>query len=290
MSLMNRDVRNLLAERLQANANARRRESQTRSAFNLAGEATGTGRPEWRHPIALAGDSAPLVKLMPWINRTDAPTLQPMTYERPAGAENAARSLLHEASHASLASPQPKAPPEPYTVVFGGGGEPYLGKGFSPAKTYADKIGAQYVSHLGHLSDDEMEAIFKEANGRPVRFVGHSWGGPKAYRSADRYSKMYGEIELHTIDPVGLRKHEPLSPFVDWTNVDARRRDRKEMDFSDHLAELGGTKGGSSRLPIDRAGMNLRVDTSHANFEQMLNYALGRRWPEQKAKIPPPLF
>jgi pimeloyl-ACP methyl ester carboxylesterase len=120
-----------------------------------------------------------------------------------------------------------------------------------------------------------LDLIAAQPPGRPIRLIGHSWGGNAAARICAVLGLQGRELDLLvTIDPVTRGIGPGFLARVKggarrWINV--RAGGAAGFDYSDLVAAIGGTYG---EAPRDVADLHLVVPHPHAAFATMLQCRL----------------
>jgi pimeloyl-ACP methyl ester carboxylesterase len=170
-------------------------------------------------------------------------------------------------------------------IFIGGGGDDlaFLGLGVvaDVARARAADTGRPvlYVAN-GRLGRVRRAITACAQRGEDVCLVGHSWGGPDAWRVAAWAAARTLPIRaLITLDPVAgpLRRTFKGGLTCLWLNVVARPA---APDRSDRLTDLRGLSRKPSGLPTIRATREVVLDLNHWNVAGMLASSDAWRWAE----------
>lgn len=171
-------------------------------------------------------------------------------------------------------------------IFVGGGGDdlPFLNLGVLAryARRYAAETGRCVVYVPNARTQRLRDAIRGAARGgESVGLVGHSWGGPDAWRAAAWAARCGLPVRrLVTLDPVGgplPRRFERPSP-VPWLNVHAQP---STPDRSDRLTSLRPWARKPSGLPVALATRHVTLDVNHWDVAGMMQLTGARRWLEE---------
>lgn len=175
---------------------------------------------------------------------------------------------------------------EDVDIFIGGGGDDlaFLGLGVvaAYARVRAAAIGAPvlYVAN-GRLGPVRRAILAAAIQGDAVHLVGHSWGGPDAWRAA-AWSAARGlpVRALITLDPVAgpFRRTFRGAPACPWLNVVAAPT---RPDHSDRLTRLGGVSRKPSGLPTACATREVVLDLNHWNVAGMMARSDAWRWADE---------
>jgi thioesterase domain-containing protein len=116
-----------------------------------------------------------------------------------------------------------------------------------------------------------LDLIAAQPPGRPIRLIGHSWGGNCAARVAAALGAEGRPVDLLvTIDPVTRGIGPAFLSQVKagtrhWINI--RAGGAAGFDYSDLVAAIGGAYG---EAPRDFADLHLVLPHAHAAFATML--------------------
>ena len=168
-------------------------------------------------------------------------------------------------------------------IFIGGGGDdlPFLNLGV--LANYAQRYAAQTLRPVLYVPNARIrrvrEAIEAAAqNDDAINLIGHSWGGPDAWRSAAwALRKGFPIRSLITLDPVSgpLRsRFEDFAP-APWLNVLA---EPTRVDRSDRMTTLWPWARKPSQLPVAWAMRQVRLDTNHWNVAAMMAFSGARAW------------
>jgi pimeloyl-ACP methyl ester carboxylesterase len=122
--------------------------------------------------------------------------------------------------------------------------------------------------------------------GESIGLIGHSWGGPDAWRAAAWAARGGLPVRaLVTLDPVGgplpRRFEGPLA--VPWLNVQAQP---SSPDRSDWLTSLRPYARKPSGLPVALATRHVVLDLNHRDVAGMMDLSGARRWLQDRASFP----
>jgi pimeloyl-ACP methyl ester carboxylesterase len=168
-------------------------------------------------------------------------------------------------------------------IFIGGGGDDlaFLGLGVvaDAARDRAAETGRPVLYFAnGRLGRVRRAIAADSRRGENVCLVGHSWGGPDAWRAAAWAATRGLPVDaLITIDPVAgplhwIFKGELACP---WLNVVAAPT---TPDRSDRLTELRGLSRKPSGLPTVLATREVVLDLHHGNVAGMLALSDAWRW------------
>lgn len=169
---------------------------------------------------------------------------------------------------------QDAAPPDtPLLVLIGGASDGTLRK----VGQVADRLrarpdaGCREVRYVFHWQKGAvLGLVAAQPPGRPVRLVGHSWGGHAAARAA-ALGRQGRVVELLvTVDPVARGIGPAFLAEVKagarrWINL--RAGGAAGFDYSDLVAAIGGPYGDA---PRGHADLHLVLPHPHAAFAAML--------------------
>ncbi len=168
-------------------------------------------------------------------------------------------------------------------IFIGGGGDDLSFLNLGVLADYARQYAAQTkrrVIYVPNARSLRVRAAIEAAaqTDEAISLIGHSWGGPDAWRSAAWASRNGFSIRsLITLDPVSGPlpcRFEDCAP-APWLNVLAQptRRDR-----SDRLTTLWPWARKPSGLPVARASRHVRLDINHWNVAAMMELSGARAW------------
>jgi pimeloyl-ACP methyl ester carboxylesterase len=173
-------------------------------------------------------------------------------------------------------------------IFIGGGGDDLAFLNFGVLAHYARRYAAQTGRRVVYAPNARIwkvrDAIRAAANaGETVSLIGHSWGGPDAWRAAAWAARNGLPVaRLITLDPVGgplpRRFEEPLP--APWLNVHARP---STPDRSDWLTTLWPYARKPSGLPVALATRHVALDLNHWNVAGMMERSGARRWLDGRA-------
>jgi pimeloyl-ACP methyl ester carboxylesterase len=168
-------------------------------------------------------------------------------------------------------------------IFIGGGGDDlaWLGLGVVAdyARSHAAATGRRtaYVAN-GRLCQVRRLIAASAHRGEPICLVGHSWGGPGAWRAAAWANSASLPLKsLITLDPVAgpFRRRFIGDPGCPWLNVVASA---SSPDRSDRLTDLWGLSRKPSRLPLESATRHVVLDLNHWNVVGMMEASGALVW------------
>ncbi|TDH61539.1 hypothetical protein E2C06_16435 [Dankookia rubra] len=171
--------------------------------------------------------------------------------------------------------PDAATPPvTPLLVLIGGAGDGTLRKvgqvvDWLRARPDAAEREVHYFFHW--QKGAVLDLIEAQPPSRPIRLVGHSWGGNAAAKVAATLGRQGRPVDLLiTIDPVTRGIGPAFLAQVKagarrWINVQAGGA--AGFDYSDLIAAIGGPYG---KAPRDHADQHLVLPHPHAAFAAML--------------------
>ena len=171
--------------------------------------------------------------------------------------------------------PDAAAPPDtPLLILIGGAGDGTLRKvgqvvDWLRARPDAASREVRYFFHW--QKGAVLDLIAAQPPGRPIRLIGHSWGGNCAARVAAALGAEGRPVDLLvTIDPVTRGIGPAFLSQVKagtrhWINI--RAGGAAGFDYSDLVAAIGGAYG---EAPRDFADLHLVLPHAHAAFATML--------------------
>ncbi|MFZ4406185.1 MAG: thioesterase domain-containing protein [Paracraurococcus sp.] len=171
-------------------------------------------------------------------------------------------------------APVPPAESRPLLILIGGAGDGTLRKVGRVADWLRDRPDAasREVQYFFHWQKGTvLDLIAAQPPGRPIRLIGHSWGGNCAARVAAALGQQGHPVELLlTIDPVtrGVGPEflrQVRAGAQRWIN--ARAGGAEGFDYSDLVAAIGGPYGDA---PRDFADLHLVLPHPHAAFAAMM--------------------
>ena len=169
-------------------------------------------------------------------------------------------------------------PDRPLVILIGGAGDGTLRKVGQVADWLRARPDAasREVHYFFHWQKGAVLALVAaQPPGRPVRLIGHSWGGNAAARVAAALGLRGRPVDLLvTIDPVTRGIGPAFLARVKagarrWVNV--RAGGAAGFDYSDLVAAIGGAYG---EAPRDHADQHLVLPHPHAAFAAMLDCPL----------------
>jgi pimeloyl-ACP methyl ester carboxylesterase len=176
-------------------------------------------------------------------------------------------------------------------IFIGGGGDDLaflnLGVVADYARRYAAETGRRVLYVPNARIRTVRDAIRAAARaGERVSLIGHSWGGPDAWRAAAWAARDGLPVaRLITLDPVGgplPRRFEAPLP-APWLNVEAQP---STPDRSDWLTSLRPYARKPSPLPVALATRHVALDLNHRDVAGMMRLSGARRWLDGGALSP----
>lgn len=175
-------------------------------------------------------------------------------------------------------------------IFIGGGGDDLAWLGLGVVRAYATRYAAEtgrptlYApnARVGLL----LRRILRQAPEGALNIVGHSWGGPDAYRLALAAERRGIEVaSLITLDPVAgpIRPAPQGELAAPWLNVVAAP---SAPDASDRLTRRPPWSRKPSGLPVTRAAACVELDLNHWNVEAMMRLSGARAWLDRKGPGP----
>lgn len=178
-----------------------------------------------------------------------------------------------------MPAPVPAAdPPRPLIILIGGAADRTLRKVGRVADWLRDRPDAEAreVHYVFHWQKGAVLSLIEaQPPGRPIRLIGHSWGGHAAARVAAALGRQGRQVALLvTIDPVTRGIGPGFLAAVKagahrWIN--ARAGGGEGFDYSDLVAAIGGAYG---EAPRGHADLHLVLPHPHAAFAAMLQCRL----------------
>jgi pimeloyl-ACP methyl ester carboxylesterase len=165
-------------------------------------------------------------------------------------------------------------PPRPLLVFIGGAGDRTLRKvgGVVQRLRALPDAAAWELHYVSHVQRRAILALVEaQPPGRPVRLIGHSWGGHAAARVAAALGVGGRRLDLLvTVDPVSRGVGPAFLAQVKagarrWINVRAAGGER--FHPSDLVAAIGGPYGAA---PRGFADLHLELPHPHAAFAAMM--------------------
>ncbi|HEX3367631.1 hypothetical protein [Phenylobacterium sp.] len=168
-------------------------------------------------------------------------------------------------------------------IFIGGGGDDLAFLGLGVVAAYARARAAEIGRPVLYVPNGRLQPVRRAIstaafNGEPVNLVGHSWGGPDAWRAAGwAAAKSLPVRALITLDPVAgpFRRTFTGAPVCPWLNVVAAPT---MPDRSDRLTRLCGVSRKPSRLPTACASREVILDVNHWNVAGMMALSDAWRW------------
>jgi len=164
-------------------------------------------------------------------------------------------------------------------VFIGGGGDDLM-PGGGVLRDYARRHAAETGRRVAYFANARVGRIVRTLRGRGaaqiVNLIGHSWGGPDAYRVAEALAAQGRDAAaLITLDPVAgpLRRPRGGIGAAAWLDVCAAPR---RPDRSDRLATLRPWSRKPSQLPTHAADRRVVLDLHHWDVAGMMALAGGR--------------
>ena len=175
--------------------------------------------------------------------------------------------------------PDAAAPPDtPLLILIGGAGDGTLrkvGQVVDWLRARPDAEGREVHYFLHWQKGAVLDLIAAQTPTRPIRLIGHSWGGNAAARICAVLGLQGRELDLLvTIDPVTRGIGPGFLAQVKggarrWINV--RAGGAGEFDYSDLVAAIGGPYGDAPRAVAD---LHLVLPHPHAAFAAMIQCRL----------------
>jgi pimeloyl-ACP methyl ester carboxylesterase len=173
-------------------------------------------------------------------------------------------------------------------IFIGGGGDDLaflnLGVVAHYARRYAAETGRRVIYSPNARAGKLRAAIRTAADaGETVSLIGHSWGGPDAWRAAAWAARQGLPVaRLITLDPVGgpWPRRFAGSLATPWLNVDAQP---SAPDRSDWLTSLRPYARKPSGLPVSLATRHVTLDLNHWDVAGMMDLSGARQWLESEA-------
>lgn len=166
----------------------------------------------------------------------------------------------------------------PLLILIGGAGDGTLRKVGQVVDWLRDRPDAasREVRYFFHWQKGRVLALVAaQPPGRPIRVIGHSWGGHAAARVAAALGLQGRKLELLvTVDPVTRGIGPAFLAQVKagarrWIN--ARAGGAQGFDYSDLVAAIGGPYGDAPRAVAD---LHLVLPHPHAAFAAMMRCPL----------------
>jgi pimeloyl-ACP methyl ester carboxylesterase len=174
-------------------------------------------------------------------------------------------------------------------IFIGGGGDDLAFLGLGVLASYARRFAAETgrpVIYLPNARPGRVRRAIAEAaaRGEPLSLVGHSWGGPDAWRAAAGAARRGLPVRaLVTLDPVDgpLRRRFAGSLTCEWLNVVASP---SAPDRSDALTRAPLLARKPSSLPVAQATRAVTLDLNHWDVAGMMHASGARRLIEAVAR------
>jgi thioesterase domain-containing protein len=165
-------------------------------------------------------------------------------------------------------------------IFVGGGGDDWPILGLGVVRFYAARYAEETGRPTAYLPNARVRRIVRliasASEAGPVNVIGHSWGGPDAYKAVVRARRRGLRVDtLITLDPVGGPIHRIARevPDVFWLNVEARP---SQPDDSDRLTLRRPFARKPSRLPVEAAHRHVVLDLNHWNVAAMMTLSGAR--------------
>lgn len=170
-------------------------------------------------------------------------------------------------------------------IFIGGGGDDLAFLNFGVLADYARRYAAETgrpVLIVPNARTWRVRRAIRAAarTGEPVNLIGHSWGGPDAWRTVAWAARDSLPVQsLITLDPVGgpLRRRLEGPLPVPWLNVEARP---SSPDRSDLATSLWPWSRKPSGLPVALATRHVALDLNHWDVAGMMTLSGACRWLE----------
>ena len=168
-------------------------------------------------------------------------------------------------------------------IFNGGGGDDLAFLNLGVLAHYARRYMAETGRPVAYVANARTTTLRRAIRlaaqaGEAVSLIGHSWGGPDAWRAAAWAARNGMSVSrVVTLDPVGgplPRRFEGRLP-VPWLNVDAQP---SLPDRSDWLTSLRPYARKPSGLPIALATRNVVLDVNHRDVARMMELSGARQW------------
>lgn len=165
--------------------------------------------------------------------------------------------------------------------VFIGGGADDLMPGGGVLRDYAHRYAKETQRAVIYLPNARVRRLVRVLDaavggGQIVNVIGHSWGGPDAYRAVAALARRGVFVTtLITLDPVAgplRRPHQPLTS-VFWLNVAATP---ETADRSDRLTALPPLSRKPSSLPVRAADQAISLALHHWDVDGMMTLSGAR--------------
>ncbi len=168
-------------------------------------------------------------------------------------------------------------------IFIGGGGDDLAFLGLGVLADYARRHGVatgRSVLYLPNGRRGRLRRAIAVAADRnePVCLIGHSWGGPDAWRAGTWAAARGLPVRaLITLDPVAgpLRRRFTGELACPWLNVVAQPA---APDRSDRLTGLHGLSRKPSGLPTAKATQEVVLNLNHWNVADMMAGSDAWRW------------
>ena len=170
-------------------------------------------------------------------------------------------------------------------IFIGGGGDDLAFLGLGVVANYAARF-ARETGRPGLYFPNARTRTLRRAiaaaarAGDAVSLIGHSWGGPDAWRAAAWAARNGWPVgKLITLDPVGgpLPRRFRASLPTPWLNVGTRP---SSPDRSDRLTSLAPFARKPSGLPLTLATRHVALDLNHRDVAAMMALSGARAWLE----------
>ncbi len=174
-------------------------------------------------------------------------------------------------------------------IFIGGGGDDLAFLGLGVVADYAAGFARETGRPVLYVPNARIRtlrrAIAAAARaGEAVSLVGHSWGGPDAWRAAVWAARNRWPVaKLITLDPVGgpLPRRFRTPPPAPWLNVSTRP---SSPDRSDALTSLAPFARKPSGLPLSLATRHVALDLHHRDVAGMMDLSGARAWLEGRSQ------
>jgi thioesterase domain-containing protein len=179
------------------------------------------------------------------------------------------------------ARPEWQAGEPPHLDAFIGGGADDLMPGGGVLRDHVRRYAAETGRATAYFANSRVGRVVQLVGdvlrrGGSANLIGHSWGGPDAYRAASRLARdgLY-VASLITLDPVAGPFRRPRGAVgpVFWLNVSTTPEVR---DRSDRLTRIFPLSRKPSSLPLDKADQAIELNLHHWDVDRMMSLGGGR--------------
>lgn len=167
-------------------------------------------------------------------------------------------------------------------VFIGGGGDDLMPHG-GVLRDYARRYAVETGRRIAYFPNARVRKVIRAVRrhlrtGGLVNVIGHSWGGPDAYRVAQVLAARGEDVmALITLDPVAGPFRRPCGALgsTAWLDVSAAPR---RPDRSDHLTGMRPLSRKPSGLPTQTANRRVALNVNHWDVDGMMAQAGGREF------------